>query len=176
MHGRPQQGHGAAQLYHASGIAALLDHLIDARGAQPWMLIQGLANELHVGIGDTGAQRLGAVEPVRFDGMTNGLGVHVEFSCNSADFPVFSIKVTANLHVGFRADHLFSLPDREIRGKGSTNRPLRPQTTQRRNATGRFSGLGRGAKVALEPDEVAAGVNPDVPHPNSAGEEIEKEP
>ncbi len=65
---RAQRGHGAPQLYHAPGVTALLDHLINARGAQPRILMQGLANEVQIGIGDTGAQGLGAVETIRFDG------------------------------------------------------------------------------------------------------------
>ena len=86
MHGRAQQGHGTAQLDNASGITALADHLINARGAQPRMLAEGLANKLHGRIGNRGAYRLSAVEAVRFDGIANGIGMNAEFSCNRADF------------------------------------------------------------------------------------------
>jgi len=41
--GRPQAGHGAPQLYHAAGVAALSNHLVEARGAQTRMLLQDLA-------------------------------------------------------------------------------------------------------------------------------------
>ena len=175
MHGRTQQRHGTAQLYDASGVTALADHLINARGAQSRMLGQYLPNELHIGIGDTGTQRLGAVEVVRFDGIANGIGMNAEFSGNGADFPVLGIKITANLYVGFRADHLFPLPKRGIGGKGSANRPLRPQTTQRRNGAGCTAG-GRCTKSAPERAGTVTGLDPDVPQPDFAGEEIDWEP
>ena len=38
-HGRPQPGHRAPQLHDAAGVAALVDHLVNARGAQPGMLV-----------------------------------------------------------------------------------------------------------------------------------------
>ena len=36
-----QAGHDAPQLHDAAGIAAVANHLVDARGAQPRMLLQG---------------------------------------------------------------------------------------------------------------------------------------
>jgi hypothetical protein len=175
MHGRAQQGHGAAQLYYASGVTALVDHLINARGAQPRMLVQSLANELHIGIGDTGAQQLGAVEAIRFDGVTNGVRVNVKFACDGAYFPVFGVKVTANLDMRFRSDHLFSLPKRGIRGKGSTNRLLRPQTMQRRNGADRINNR-RCTKSVAELAKAVTRPDADVPQPDFGGEEIGWEP
>ena len=173
MDGWAQQGHGAAQLYDASGVTALPNHLIDARGAQPRMLAEGLAHELHVRVRDTGAQRLSAVEAVRLDGIANGIGMNAEFSCNGADFPVLGVKITANLYVSFRADHLFSLPKRGLRGKGSTKRLLRPQTMQRRNGARPFSGQ-RWTITGLRSG--AGFVDSEVPQSNTAGEGTDWEP
>jgi hypothetical protein len=66
--------------------------------------------------------------------------MNIEFTGDGADFPVLGVKVTANLNAGFGIDHLFSFLKRGIRGKGSTNRPLRPQTMQRRKGARPFSG------------------------------------
>jgi hypothetical protein len=116
-----------------------------------------------------------ATEAVRLDGITNGIGVNVQLSGNGADFPVPGIKVTAYLYVRFRVNHLFSLPKRGIRGKGSTNRPLRPQTTQRRNGAGRPTGR-YCVKSAPERAGAVSGPDPDVPQPDFAGEQIDWEP
>ena len=174
-HGRPQQGHGTTQLYDASGVTALMDHLIDPRSPQPRMPAEGLTNELHIRVGDRGAYRLRTFEAVRLDGIANGIRVHVKFACDGADFPVLGVKVTAYLYVGFLADHLFSLPRRGIRGNGSTNRPLRPQTMQRRNGAGRPTGR-YCAKSAPERAGAVSGPDPDVPQKDFAGEQIDWEP
>ena len=55
---RTQAGHGAPQLDDAAGVTAVADHLVNAGGAQPRMLIQSLADELQVRIDDGWTQRL----------------------------------------------------------------------------------------------------------------------
>ena len=174
--GRAQSGHGAPQLYYAAGVAALANHLMDARGAQPRMLVQRLTYELYIGVCDAGTHRLSTIETIRFDGIADGIGVNVEFAGNGADFPVLGVKITANLHAGFRADHVFLLLHRGYRGKGSTNRPFRPHTTQRRNATGGLSVRRPSLVAAPERDCTVTGVASGVPQPHDAGEEIEREP
>jgi hypothetical protein len=57
-----------------------------------WDVGNNLGNELHVRIVDTGAHRLSAVEPVRFDGIANRIGMNVEFTGDGADFPVPGVK------------------------------------------------------------------------------------
>ena len=114
-----------------------------------------------------------ATEAVRFDGLTNGIGVNVQFSCDGADFPVLGIKITADLHTCFWVNHLRSLRNREVAGKGSTKRPLRPHTMQRRKGIGRCSGRGC-LTVALLLEQAAVGVVPSLLH--SAGKLIEREP
>ena len=45
-----QLSDGAPQLHDATGITPIANHLVNARGAQSRMLVQGLADELGVGI------------------------------------------------------------------------------------------------------------------------------
>src|SRR5690242_18211652 len=52
--GRTQASHGAPELNDAAGIATIPDHLVNARGAQPRVLIQGLADERQIRIQDGG--------------------------------------------------------------------------------------------------------------------------
>jgi hypothetical protein len=137
------------------------------------MLVQGLANKVHVRIGQTGMQSWSTVETFRFNGVANGIGVNVEFTRDSAYFPVLGIKIAADLHARFRVHHLRSLLNREVGGKGSTNRPPRPQTIQRRNGTNRCVGAGC-LIVALLLEQAAVDVVPSLLH--SAGKLIEREP
>ena len=102
---RTQTGNGTPQLHHAAAISAVANHLVDARGAQARMLIESLANELDVGIGDGCSQRLGASEAFALNRIANGVRVDAQFTGNSSDLPVFGVKVAANLRVGFRTDH-----------------------------------------------------------------------
>ena len=173
---RAQPGHGATQLDYAAGVTTIPDHLMEARGAQSRVPVEGLSNELHVGVGDRRAHRLSAIEAIRFDGIAHRIGMNVEFAGNGADFPVLGVKVTANLDARFRADHEFLLPHRGYRGKGLTNRPFRPHTMQRRKGTGGFSGRLRCLTAAPGPDEAVGGGVSGVPQPHDGGEVIETEP
>jgi hypothetical protein len=106
--------------------------------------------------------------------------VNIEFAGNGADFPVLGIKVTANLRARFQADHEFLLPrlcpQWGYRGKGSTNLPFLPQTTQRRKGVGALSGRLRCLTGAPEPEGTVTGGVSGVPQPHDGGEEIEREP
>ena len=70
---RTQAGNGASQPYHATAVAAVANHLVDARGAQSRMLIESVTNELDVGIDDGYSQRLGTVEAFALDRVANGV-------------------------------------------------------------------------------------------------------
>src|ERR1017187_9009242 len=102
---RTQAGHGAAQLHDAAAVAAVPNHLEDARGAQPRMLIERLANKPNIRIDDGRTKRRCAVETLALDGIANGIGMNVEFTGNGADLPVLDVKVAANLRASFRTDH-----------------------------------------------------------------------
>src|SRR2546422_5285045 len=54
--GRAQFGHHAAKLSHAAGVAALADHLEQTGSAQTRILLQGLAQEVEVRIGEAVTQ------------------------------------------------------------------------------------------------------------------------
>src|ERR1035438_4659387 len=97
---RTQAGHCAAQLHDTAAVAAIPNHLEDARGAQPRMLIESLANEPNVRIDDGRTQRRCAVEALALDGIANGIGMNVQVTGYSADLPVFDVEVAANLRAG----------------------------------------------------------------------------
>lgn len=88
-----------------AGEAALEQHLMDSCGGETGILPQSLADELEVRIDVRGPHGLGAMKVGRFDGLPDGVGVESELSGDGADFPVFGIKVTANLGAGFRRNH-----------------------------------------------------------------------
>ncbi len=119
---------------------AAVTHLEDARGAQPGMTIQGLADKLHVRIDHRGAQTAGTIEINRADGVTDSIGMDAQFPGDGADSSMLGVEVVTDLHTGFRTHHLISHLAGGMRGKGSTQWLLRPQKAQRRNGTARFSG------------------------------------
>jgi len=163
-----QAGHGTPQLHHAAAVAAVANHLVDARGAQAGMWIEGVANELHVGIDDGYPQRLGVPEAFALQCIANGVWVDAQFTGNGADFPVFGVKVAANLRTDFRTDHAMAHFRCGIRGKGSMKRPVRPQIWQRGHNQGWICcpncGAGGGFTASAHPQS------------NDAGERIETEP
>ncbi|HWB95604.1 MAG TPA: hypothetical protein VG672_02850, partial [Bryobacteraceae bacterium] len=70
-----QAGHGTAQLLDTAGVATIPDHLIDARGAQAWMLLQHLAHKRQIGVDNGRPERLGVLEAFHFNGAPHGVGV-----------------------------------------------------------------------------------------------------
>ena len=164
---RTQAGHGAAQLHDATAVAAVPNHLEDARGAQPRMLIESLANKPNVRIDDGRTQRRCAVEALALDGMANGIGMNVQFTGNGANLPVFDVKVAANLCAGFRTDHDTTHFLGGVRGKGSTNRPTRPQIRQRSGKAG--------CPSVQQCDAGGFSCRSAGPHSNDAGDVIERE-
>jgi hypothetical protein len=94
---RTQAGNGAPQLHYAAAVAAVANHLVDARGAQARMLTESVANELDVRIDDGYSRRLGVVEAFALDRVANGVWMNAQLTGNGADFPVLDVKVAANL-------------------------------------------------------------------------------
>src|SRR5580658_2969237 len=70
-----QAGNSAPQLHDAAAVAAVANHLVDARGAQARVLIESVANELDVGIDDGYSQRLRVREAFALNRMANGVRV-----------------------------------------------------------------------------------------------------
>jgi len=127
---RPQPGHSAPQLHHASGIATIANHVVDARGTQAGMTFQGLANELQVGIGQTRTQSSGTVEPLTLDGMAHGIGMEVQFPSNGADLPMLRVEPMTNLRSRFVADHRSSFPPAAGKRIEESPLPAADQTAQ----------------------------------------------
>jgi hypothetical protein len=132
------------------------------------MLLESVANELDVGIDDGCPQRLGTSEAFALNGVANGVRVDAQFTGNRSDFPVFSVKVAANLCADFRTDHAMAHLFRGMRGNGSMKRPVRPQIRQ----------CGHNEGWICCPDCRAGGCFTASAHPpsNDAGEAIEREP
>ena len=105
-----QAGNGASQLHHAAAIAAVANHLVDARSTQARMLVEGVADKLDVGIDDRRSQRFGTIEAFAFYRVANSIGVDAQFTGDGADFPVFGVKVAADLRADFRTDHAMGSP------------------------------------------------------------------
>src|SRR5215471_8298927 len=95
-------------------------------------------------------QGLTAMEAVGLDGVADSVLVNAQLAGDGADLPMLGVKVTANLDVGFRIDHLVFSLDRGIRGKGSTKWPLRPQRIQHNNRMG--CGVGRPWHISDDPE------------------------
>src|SRR6478672_2678 len=102
---RAQASDHAPQLLDAAGVAAIPDHLVNARGAQSRVLLQHLAHKRQIRIDNGGSQWLGVLEALHFNSASYGVGVDVQGLCNGADFPVFGVKVAADLYAGFGTDH-----------------------------------------------------------------------
>ena len=103
---RTQAGDGPAQLHDASVVAAVVNHLVDARGAQSRMLLQRLTDEADVRIDHGRPERLRVFETLTFNGVTHGIGMEIQFGCNRAHLPVFGVKIPADLRACFGIDHL----------------------------------------------------------------------
>jgi hypothetical protein len=100
-----QVGHRAPHLNDAVGIAAIASHLVNASGAQPWMLVQGLADKFGVGIDNGRTQRPWVTEAFGLDSVACRIRVDDEFTGDGTDCPMLGIEVAANLRTGFGADH-----------------------------------------------------------------------
>ena len=103
--GGAQFGHHAAELGDAAGVAARPDHLEEAGGAQARILLQGLAQEVEVRIGQTGAQAGLAAEAVGLERGAHGIGMEKEFGGNGADFPMLGVKQVADASDLFIGNH-----------------------------------------------------------------------
>ena len=94
--GRAQFGHHAAELVDAAGIAAQTDHLEEAGGTQAGILLQGLAQEVEVRVGETIAQPGLAAEAIGVERDAHRIGMQVQFGRDGADFPMFGVKQVTN--------------------------------------------------------------------------------
>src|SRR5271157_319149 len=89
---RAQFGHDAAELGDTAGVAARADHLEEASGAQTRILLQGLAQEVEVRVGEAGAEARMRAEAIRLQRAAHGVRMEAEFGHDGADFPMLGVK------------------------------------------------------------------------------------
>ena len=104
--GRAQFGHHAAKLSHAAGVAALADHLKQAGSAQTRILLQCLAQEVEVRIGEAvtlvghGLRKRSVSSAAR-----TVSAMKAEFGRNGTDFPMLGVKQMADASDLFIRNH-----------------------------------------------------------------------
>ena len=103
--GGTQFRHDATELGHTTGVAAGANHLEEAGGAQARILLQGLAEEVQVGIGEAIAEAGMATEAVGVEGAAHGVGMHAEFRRNGAHLPMLGVKEMTDLSDLFIGNH-----------------------------------------------------------------------
>ena len=103
--GRAQFGHDAAELVDAAGVAARADHLEEAGGAQARILLQGLAQEVEVRIGEAVAQPGLAAEAIGVERGAHGIGMQMQFRRNGADLPMLGMKQMTDASDLFIGNH-----------------------------------------------------------------------
>ena len=118
--GGTQFGHHATELGHTAGVAAGTNHLEEAGGAQARILLQGLAEEVEVGIGEAIAEAGMTAEAIGIERRAYRLGVQAQLGRNGPDLPMLGVKEMADVSDLFLGNH-------ESPRKGFTQRPRRPQ-------------------------------------------------
>src|SRR5271157_335722 len=103
--GRAQFGHDAAELIDAAGIAAQTDHLVEAGSTQARILLQGLAQEVEVRIGEAVAQPRLAAEAIGVERGAHRIRMQVQFCRNGAHFPMLGVKQVTDLSDLFIGNH-----------------------------------------------------------------------
>ena len=109
----PQAPHEAADREDRAGIAALADHLVDPRGAQPRVLRQGVADERQIRVEDAGPTQAGT-DPCRL-ALHRGadrLTVEAELGRDGPDLPVLAVEQAPDLGALRGCDHPSSLSPR----------------------------------------------------------------
>ena len=124
----PQAPHEAADREDRAGIAALADHLVDPRGAQPRVLRQGVADKRQIRVEDTGPTQAGT-DPCRL-ALHRGadrLTVEAELGRDGPDFPVLAVEQAPDLGALRGCDQPSSLSPRcGARGSIGTSHRLPP--------------------------------------------------
>ena len=109
----PQAPHEAADLDDRARVAALVDHLVDAGGAQPGVLGQGVANERQVGV-EGGRPTHAAPDASRrvLDRGADRFTVEAELSGDGPELPVLAVVQAPDLGALRGRDHRSSFPAR----------------------------------------------------------------
>jgi DNA-binding XRE family transcriptional regulator len=102
---RAQFGHDTAELADTAGVTARANHLIETGGAQARILLQGLAQEVEVGIGELLAAAGMAAEAVGVQGGAYGVRMQAEFGRQGADLPMLGMEEMADVGDLFIGNH-----------------------------------------------------------------------
>jgi hypothetical protein len=89
----------------AADVAARVDHLQETGSAQARILLQGLAQEVEVRIGEAITPPGLATEAIRVERGAHGIGMQVQFRRNGADFPMLGMKEMADASDLFIRNH-----------------------------------------------------------------------
>lgn len=126
-----QLSHPAAQLDQAALVTPGLEHLEQARGSQTRILLEGLTQEVQIGIGQPAAVRWAAEKAFGLQRPAHGVGVQAEFGRNGAHLPGARRGTSDGSEPSFSSNHgSFS------RVKGLTHPPRRPQRQQHSGSEG----------------------------------------
>jgi len=108
--------HRASRLLDRPAVSARGDHLVHARGAQPGMLLERLADEREVGVERAGAVLALRTETLGLKCPAHGVGMQPESRRDGADAPVLREEQSPNLRPLRFRDHA------ELRSDGSARR------------------------------------------------------
>ena len=102
----PESADDGAEMIRPAGVAALLDHLEKAAGAELGVLLEGLDHEGDVRVGDRGAQDLGGIEArLTQHALDRGM-VDAKLAGDRADEPFFCVIQAQDLGLAIGGDHL----------------------------------------------------------------------
>ncbi len=103
---RSDAPHESAKRPDRSDVATLLNHLEEARRAEPWVILERGAHELAVRIEDRTRGAEGAVdETVGLDGEGDGVVVDAELGGDGSHLPVLGEEEPADARAKLRRDH-----------------------------------------------------------------------
>jgi hypothetical protein len=158
--------HHAAELGDTARVATRANHLEEASGAQARILLQSLAQEVDVRIGQLSAEAGLAAEAIRVERPAHGVGMEKEFGRNGADLPMLGVKQMADASDLFIGDHAGPRkkdspnapgdrrsdrrPSRwglQLGGKGENPARERPRSTQELEARPDSHGAKLGGKI-----------------------------
>ena len=102
LRARPVMGDQVAKVIRASGVASILDHVVQAAGAQARELRQGLQDKRQVGIDCTGPANGAQVRQAGLCQDTgNAIAMHLQLGGNGANGPAFGVMVAQDLRFSF---------------------------------------------------------------------------
>ena len=106
-----QGGDDPAQLGNRAGVAARANHFINAGGAQAGILLEGLMDEIEIGISQRGAKarRPLRIETMRLDGAADGVRMKIELGGDGSDLPMFGEEKAPDFSDQLHRDHLWRL-------------------------------------------------------------------